>query len=732
MKSAPIISSFNGGELTPLLYGRVDVAKYAIGCKRMENFIPVTQGPAVARPGTPFVAEVKDSTKQTWLMRFVFSEEDAVQIEVGHLYMRFYLNRARVLSVGVPYEIVTPFTSADLTNDDGTFALDFVGTGDEIFIVHPNHPPQLLARHGPTNWTIAPIDFAPPPFGVQNSTTTTVYASAATGAVNLVASAAVFTSNDIGTFFYIGEKDVRDVEQWEPAKGIVAGNVRRSNGINYEALNNATTGTIRPTHTDGAVFDGDGGVQWQFLDPGYGWVKITAVTDSTHAAGTVISTIPTGAVGAGQATTRWAHQAWNTGDGWPTNVTFFRERLVFARGATVWLSVPGDFFNFAYQIAGTITADSGFDRTLSSDLANDIRWLSPGDVLLVGTVGDEWAIVEASQNAAFGPTNCKTSRQSAYGSNRVIPQRVGTDTVFVQKSGRKLRAMAFRFEENGFASPDVTIFAEHVTKSKVLGMAYQQEPWGVLWAWRGDGQLIGLTLNREQDAVAWHRHPFSGGAVECVSCIPAPSGERDDPWMIVRYTINGVTKRYIAYIGDEDTDETASADWIYSDMCATYRGAPATTISGLGYLEGKLVWVLVDGARHPDRTVSGGSIHLQIAGSVVTVGLPSPAYLQPMDIEGGSGNGTAQGKVKRAHLVIVRMNRSCGGIAGPTTDKLGELRFRQPVDALGEGLDPFTGDKEMDWDGDYDIQMPMIIAKDRPQPMTVIAIMPQYVVSEGR
>lgn len=732
MKAAPIISSFNGGELSPLLAGRVDVAKYAIGCKRMENFIPVTQGPAVARPGTRFVTEVKDSTRRTWFIPFVFSQEDAVLIEVGHLYMRFYTNRGQVLSGGVPYEIATPFTYSQITNSDGTFGLGFVGTGDEIYIVSSSHAPQLLARHGATSWTISAIAFAPPPFGTQNSDVTTAYASAATGSVTITASAPIFIVNDVNTYFYLGERDVRDVKQWEPAKAITVGDVRRSNGINYKALNSATTGTIRPTHTSGAVYDGDTGVQWEFEDPGYGWAKITGYTDANHVTATVISTIPAGAVGSGQPSTRWAKQAWNDVDGWPTAVTFFRERLVFARGSKLWFSVPDDFFNFAYQVAGAITPNSGFDRTLASSKANDIRWLSPGDVLLAGTVGDEWAIVEASTQEAFGPSNCKASPQSAYGSNRVAPERVGTDTVFVQNSGRKVRAMAFRFEDDGFASPDVTVFAEHVTKSKVQGMAFQQEPWGVLWAWRGDGQLIGLTLNREQAAIAWHRHPFEGGAVECAKCIPAPSAERDDLWVIVRYTIAGVTRRYIAYLGDEDTEDTDPSDWVYSDMCATYRGAPATTITGLGYLEGKLVWVLVDGARHADRTVFGGQITLQTPGSVVTVGLPSPAYLQPMDIEGGSGNGTAQGKVKRAHAVTVRVNRSCGGVAGPSEALLGELKYRRPVDLLGEGLQPYTGDAQIDWRGDYDTQMPIIVKKDRPQPLTVCAIMPQYVVSEGK
>jgi hypothetical protein len=213
-------------------------------------------------------------------------------------------------------------------------------------------------------------------------------------------------------------------------------------------------------------------VQWQFLDPGYGWVKITGFTDAQHVTGDVISAVPTGAVGIAQATARWARQAWNATDGYPTCVTFFRERLVFARDATLWFSVAGDFQNFTYQIDGAVTADSGFDRTLSSDLANAIRWLSPGDVLLVGTLGDEWASSNPTPRPPSAPPTCKTARQSAYGSCFVAPERVADDTIFIQKSGRKARAMKFDFAQNGYASPDVTVYAEHVTRSRIVDMAF--------------------------------------------------------------------------------------------------------------------------------------------------------------------------------------------------------------------------------------------------------------------
>lgn len=730
-KAAPLQSSFNGGELSAYVSGRPDVAKYVSGCETMSGYLPLVEGPAITRPGTLYVAETKTSADRSWLIRFEFSASDSYMLEFGDEYIRFYTNRGQVLSAGVPYEVVSPYAVGDLTDADGALALRFVQTGDVVYIVHADYPPYKLSRLAPTNWTMTAVDFNPPPFEAENITATTIYANAATGSVTLTASASTFTSAHVGQYILLREKDVRDVEQWEAAKAVVLGDTRRSDGKNYEALNGATTGSVKPTHASGAAYDGDGAVQWQYLDPGYGWAKITGYTNATTVTATVVSRIPAGAVGSGNATTRWALQAWNADDGYPNAITFFRERLTLARDSTVWFSVAGDFENFAAEIDGVITADAGFERTLASDRVNEIRWLSPGDVLLVGTLGDEWAITESTTTDPFGPDNCKTKRQSTYGSNTVAPQRVGNETLFIQRAGKKVRAMSFQFTEDGFESPNVTAYNRTISGPGIIDIAYQQEPWSVLWCVRSDGLLVGLTIDREQDVVAWHRHPFSGGTVECAECIPAPDGSHDDLWLQVKYTIDGATKRYIAHMATWD-DDTDQEDWVYSDMAATYSGAAATTISGLDYLEGEEVWVLVNGARHPNRTVSGGEIELQEAGTVVTVGLPSPAQLTTMNFDGGNPTGTSQGKTKRAHLMTLRVYKSLGGRAGPSATETEEIRYRPQTTVLGSPPAAFTGDVNIEWPGDYSTSMQVTILKDRPMPQTIVALMPQMQVESGR
>jgi hypothetical protein len=157
-KASPIITAFNAGELSPLLKGRVDLEKYYQGCEILENMTVYPHGGAVRRPGTYFCAEVKSSALPTRLIPFEFSTTQAYIIEVGHEYMRFYMNQGQITLSGTAYEISTPYQSGEI------FQLKFVQSADTMYIVHPNHAPQKLTRTGHTAWSLTVVSFTANPF----------------------------------------------------------------------------------------------------------------------------------------------------------------------------------------------------------------------------------------------------------------------------------------------------------------------------------------------------------------------------------------------------------------------------------------------------------------------------------------------------------------------------------------------------------------------------------------
>jgi hypothetical protein len=206
--------------------------------------------------------------------------------------------------VVTPYEIPTPYSIASLTDAQGCFALDYVESFDVIYFTHESemYPPYKLERLGGTNWRFVLPIFQGGPFQAANpNDTIAVFASAITGnGITLYASAAIFPPTVIGSQFYLEQQDIRNVTAWEPGKSIIKGDLRRYLFVTYKAIQvgaSALSGSVPPTHTQGSAWDGsgNGNVLWEYQDPGYGSVQITAV-GATPGGTTVAITGATAAV----------------------------------------------------------------------------------------------------------------------------------------------------------------------------------------------------------------------------------------------------------------------------------------------------------------------------------------------------------------------------------------------------------------------------------------------------
>ncbi|TIR87102.1 MAG: hypothetical protein E5X04_00270, partial [Mesorhizobium sp.] len=147
--------SFTAGVLSPALWARVDLAKYATGLKKALNLFVHPHGGVSNRAGFEFVGEVKASANNTWLIPFQFNTEQSYQLEFGNLYFRVIKDGGYVISGGVPYECVTPYAHADLAS------LVFVQEADVMYIVHPSYPVKKLERLAEDNWQLVSVTFAP-------------------------------------------------------------------------------------------------------------------------------------------------------------------------------------------------------------------------------------------------------------------------------------------------------------------------------------------------------------------------------------------------------------------------------------------------------------------------------------------------------------------------------------------------------------------------------------------
>jgi hypothetical protein len=433
------------------------------------------------------------------------------------------------------------------------------------------------------------------------------------------------------------------------------------------------------------------------------------------------------------AVTGWRLGAFSETTGYPSVVTFFEQRLVWAattsRPQSMFFSVSADYYNHApTDNDGNVLDDSGFVYTIATDQVNTIRWMRAGKVLSVGTAGGEFIVSQGDQNSPLSPTNTRVVRQTTFGSAAVTPPQVGNSVLFLQRANRKVREYVYQFESDAYTAPDLAILSEHITEGGIVDMAYQQEPDSIVWLVRSDGVLVGMTYERAQDVVGWHRHIIGGAdaKVESVAVIPNTTGSRDDLWAVIQRTINGQSVRYIEFLTPGMPEVTVNTtDATYLDSMLTYTGGAVSAVFGLSHLEGQTVSVLANGAAHPDRTVSSGSITLNGSYEVVHVGLPYTSTLQTMRIEAGASDGTAQGKKKRIARITYRLFDTLGLKHGPSADRLDIIPFRSSADDMDEAPALFTGDKEVEFPRNWDKDGYIFLVQDQPLPFTILAIMPE-------
>lgn len=571
--------SLTGGELSPSLYGRVDLARYGISLKNCRNFICRQYGGATNRPGFRFVGEVEDSDYYTRVVPFEFSTQQTYILVFGDQTLQFIKDGGFIESApGVVYTIATPYASNDLRALSDLSLLNWTQSADVLTVVHEEFQPKQISRTGHTAWTVTDFPNSNGPFqDVNVNTGITVYASGSTGAITLTASAAIFSAGLVGTDFYVEQKDYG--VPWEAGKAVSAGEIRRSDGKYYLALNTATTASLRPTHD--ADDWSDGGVSWRFLHPGFGVARITGFTNTTNVSASVVSHIPDGSVGAGGATYKWAKSAWGGGQGYPAAVTYFQNRQVFAgtpaQPQRNWMSRIGNYPDFG--TSQPLVADDAITFPIPGRQVNAVRHLLPLDKLSILTTGSEW-IVGAGQNDVIAPDTIAVKPQSYRGSSRIPPIIVGNTALYVQEKGKTIREMAYEYSSDTYTGNDLTQLSSHLFANYTLNeWCYQQVPFQVVWTVRSDGTLLGMTYLKEQQVAGWHRHD-TDGAFESVACIS--EGDEDVVYAVIKRNINGVQKRYVERMNTRTFSTPEDSFFVDSGLTYDGRNTGTTTMKITG------------------------------------------------------------------------------------------------------------------------------------------------------
>lgn len=749
------IVSFNSGELSPLLDGRVDLDKYASGCRQLRNAKILTYGGIERRPGLQYIATAKHGDKKCRMIEFQFSTTTTYAIEAGDLYFRFYSNGGRIEVSGTPYEISTPYTEAQL------FEIQWAQINDVMYLVHPEVSPRKLSRVTDSSWTLEELEFDLPPLLDENLTSTTITASGTSGTITLTSSASLFVSDHVGAYFQLGHRREADtVERNITSNGQTTGietrgewNLRtygiwvgdillqrsEDGGTTWETIRKWTGKEDRNIDAAGeeseevqlrakvenysaptAAGSTTPRVVLEVVDNYiYGLAKVTGYTSATEVDAEVVNEFHSTA-----ATKVWSESSWSPLRGYPKTVTVYQQRIFYAGSShqpqTVWASRIEDYEDFT---VGTLATD-GFNYTMGAQERNAIEWLVAQKDLLIGTSGGEWSMGAGSLDEVISPDNVLVKRQSTYGSRALRGTLVNEVVLFIQRQGRKVREFVYSIEKDSYVSPDLTLLSEHITDNGILDTAYQQQDDSVFWAVTEEGNLIGMTYERAQNVVGWHKHD-TDGLFESVASIYG--SDEDEVWVSVQRTVNGSTVRYIERFNPVEWE--SKEDAFYVDSGLTYDGVATDTVSGADHLEGKTVDVLADGAPVQGLVVSSGSVTLPFEASVIHLGLPYETTLQPMRLDVDPSAGVSQGQFKAIREIVVRFYKTLGCSYSDGIDAFETLSFRDTDDEMDDSPPLFTGDKEIEFEGGYEFEGNVILKQSQPLPMTVLAMVIKYQIT---
>lgn len=581
--------SFAKGEITPLLYTRIDLQAYVISLAYLLNMIVLPQGGITRRPGFERLGDARKTTGGTCPIRlipFVYNRADAMVIELSDGWARIW----RPSTGAFVADIVSPYAESELDE------VKFVQSGNVIFMTHRNHPVQMLRRNTLTNWVFESMEFRNGPWlpdsGGEGVTMRVGNYNTAAGIYNIHASEDYFTADMVGSLIELnytvprndiegeslmapdeyvseaievgGQWHIQTFDGWrgeiEVEKSYDGGDTWITE-LNYARNDPSSQGQLDVSRAESeanvlyrvkASHDAGTNTPIRFTFTASGFTKTNIFRITEYLRGTLVrgewqkdpdevNSIPIVI----DTTSDWRLGAWGGVNGYPGAVEFYQDRLALGgsngQPQTLWMSRTGDYSDFGTSLV--IQDDDAINVTLSASDMDGIQSLVALDDLIIFTASDEWRLTGAGDNGAITPTAVVAHKQaSEVGSSYIQPLVITNGIVFVQTHRTEVHALGYDLSSDGYVGSEISVFSSHlfqwlrsqggsVAGRAIRKMAYQKVPDKLLWFVLDDGTAVSCTFQSEHGMNAWARHETNGRFGDFV-CIPRDG--YDELWAAVQ------------------------------------------------------------------------------------------------------------------------------------------------------------------------------------------------------
>lgn len=694
--------SFTAGEIAPALRVRADLNKYRAGLALCQNFYVRPQGGIYSRPGFEYLGSQSQTDAVARLARFAFNAEQQYVLVIEPLTIQIIRDGEFLTSDGSRITVTTPYTADQLDS------LQFAQSADQMTIVSLDHAPANFSRYAEDDWRLEDISFAPttdsPDFPASTLTI------GITGITNANPAVVTYTGSDPdnGNSFY-----------FSGIGGMSGINDNTFSVANVDTVANTFELPDFDSTSQGTYTSGGTGVRKSIKTVGSGFgtysKKYAYVVTAVSSDG--VESLPSDEISitsSSLATTAGVRLTWSAVDdteyyrvykdpsvgsslyGWigdskntsfddynispvtsdappsdrqpfsesdddnPSVVGFYQQRQLFSNTynepQTVFATQTANYKSL--RTSSPAGDDDAVTFTLAAGQINEIRHFVPLTSLILLTSGGVWKITEGS-DGVLTPSSVGVRQQSTKGASAVPPVTINATVLYLESNGTRIRDLGYDYSSDTYTGNDLSIMAEHLFNGhQITGMAFADEPDGLLWCVRDDGVLLCLTYQREHQVWGWSQHE-TNGAVESITVVTEDT--KDVLYISVKRVINGETCRFVERLHERVSDNVY--DVFCVDSGVTYSGASTSTVTGLDHLEGEEVVVLADGNEIKGLSVSGGSVTLpgSIEAETIHVGLQFIPAFETLPIDFAEETNPLRGGIYSIPKVRLQMQDSVGG-----------------------------------------------------------------------
>lgn len=419
---------------------------------------------------------------------------------------------------------------------------------------------------------------------------------------------------------------------------------------------------------------------------------------------------------------RWQLSPWSATDGYPRAVGFFQDRLGFAGTTTaprtIWFSLSANYTDFG--VTDPPVESDAITLTMTGGELSVITWIEEMSDLVVGTeayASGIQPIIVSSAVRLLGPATAA----EPFSSFNVTQKKQPLAMLYVDRYKKRLFEFAYNSDAQGFLPREISRLSEHLFAPGIVECFFQADRHNLAGFLRADGVLAAVTYEPENGIAGMTPIEIAGTGAVIESAAAIPSAGGAVVYLVVKRTINGQTRRYVEYLAPryETGDTLASA--VYFDCAFSTSVTAATTVTGVTWLAGETIGLLVNGVDVGDAVVSAaGTVTLPstTTGTVVG-GLRYTSRLETLRApSAGNRDGTALGRQMKVVDVKIDMLEAKGLQAGSlvSTRAVPHAEREAAAGSLNTGVFPVQVDDRSSNDG------VVVVTTDKGYPATIRSV----------